>query len=292
METGNPNILDVSRPPRRLTYRVAMGDQERLRGYVEVWWQAVNDLIRLLEKIPADQWSTPTDLDGWNVHAIAAHIAHLEAVMSGADHDDVEIGQPAHVHGMMGTFTEQGVVARRGRSADSLIREIRESATRRHTQLLASPPADPTATADGFAAFIGWSWKTLLRNRPLDVWMHEQDIRRAIGVPGNMDGVVAQHAADYLIESLPVGVGKRVSPPAGTTVLLAVEGSQPYAVSVGEDARAHPMAVLPHNPTVRLGLSREDFIVLAGGRRDPAEVDVEGDETMAELILDAFAVTP
>jgi uncharacterized protein (TIGR03083 family) len=269
-----------------------MNDQDWFQGYVDVWWQAVNDFTQLLETVPVGQWSTPTDLDGWNVHAIAAHIAHLEAVMSGADHDDVEIGQPAHVNGIMGSFTEQGVVARRDRSADSLIREIRESATRRHTRLLAEPPADPTATADGFAAFVGWSWKTLLRNRPLDVWMHEQDIRRALGSPGNMDGGAAQHAADYLIESLPMVVGKRVAPPAGTTVLLEVEGSQPYAVSVGEDGRAHPMPVLPMAPTVRLGLSREDFIVLAGGRRDPAEVDVEGDENLAELILDAFAVTP
>lgn len=269
-----------------------MTDNERVQGYVEVWWQAVDDLTRLLEKVPQDQWSTPTDLDGWDVHAIAAHVAHLEAVMSGADHDDVEIGQPPHVNGIMGTFTEQGVVARRDRNADDLIREIRESATRRHTQLLSSPPADVTALADGFASFVGWTWNTLLRNRPLDVWMHEQDVRRAIGVPGNMDSAAAQHSADYLIESLGMVVGKRVKPPAGTTVLLAVEGSQPAAVSVGDDGRAQKMAVQPARPTVRLGLSREDFIVLAGGRRDPAQVDIDGDEQMAELILDAFAVTP
>jgi uncharacterized protein (TIGR03083 family) len=269
-----------------------MSDQERVQGYVEVWWQAVNDLTRLLEKVPEDQWATPTDLAGWDVHAIAAHVAHLEAVMSGADHDDVEIGQPPHVKGIMGTFTEQGVVARRDRDADSLIREIRESATRRHTQLLTAPPADLTALADGFAAFIGWSWKSLLRNRPLDIWMHEQDIRRAIGEPGNLDSPAAQHSADYLIESLGLVVGKRVAPPAGTTVLLAVEGSRPYAVSVGDDGRAHAMAVAPANPTVRLGLCREDFVCLAGGRRAPAAVDVDGDPALAQQVLDAFAVTP
>jgi len=269
-----------------------MSDQERAQGYVEVWWQAVDDLTRLLEKVPPDQWSTPTDLAGWDVHAVAAHVAHLEAVMSGADHDDVEIGQPAHAKGMMGTFNEQGVVARRDRSPDSLIQEIRESATRRHTQLLAEPPTDLSATADGFAAFVGWSWKVLLRNRPFDVWMHEQDIRRAINAPGNLDSAAGQHTADYLIESLGFVVGKRVAPPAGTTVVLEVEGSEPHAVSVGDDGRAHPMAVPPADPTVRIGLNREDFVCLAGGRRAPAKVDVEGDQAMARQILDAFAVTP
>lgn len=269
-----------------------MSDQQRLRGYVDVWWQAVNDFTRLLEKLPSGQWHTPTDLPGWNVHDVAAHTAHLEAVMAGAEHDNVDIGEPEHVTGMMGQFTEQGVVARKDRDPDDLIREIRESATKRHTWLLENLPADPTALADGFAAFVGWSWERLLRNRPFDVWMHEQDIRRAIGVAGNLDSAAAKHTADYLLESLAMVVGKRVAPPAGTTVLLAVEGSQPYAVSVGDDGRAHPMSNLPSRPTVTLSMGREDFIVLAGGRRDATGVAVEGDEKLAELIIDALAVTP
>jgi uncharacterized protein (TIGR03083 family) len=271
-----------------------MSDQERFREYVEMWWQAIDDLTRLLENVPPDQWSSPTDLAGWDVHAIAAHVAHLEAVMSGADHDDVEIGKPAHVRGMMGSFTEQGVVARRDRSADSLIQEIRESATRRHTQLLSEPPADLTAPADGLAALMGWNWETLLRNRPFDIWMHEQDVRRAVDLPGNLDSPAAQHSADYLVASLGFVVGKRVGAPAGTSVVLAVEGSAPRAVSVGDDGRANPVAVPPATPTVSLALGRADFVALAGGRRTAAdlEVQVDGDQDLAQQILDAFAVTP
>jgi uncharacterized protein (TIGR03083 family) len=269
-----------------------MTDQERLRGYVEVWWQAIHDFTRLLEKVPADQWQTPTDLPGWNVHDIAAHMAHLEAVSSGADHDNVDIGEPEHVHGIMGQFTERGVVARKDRHPDDLIREIRESATRRHTWLLANMPEDHTALADGLAALVGWSWDRLLRNRPLDVWMHNQDIRRAIGLPGDMDTAAARHSADYLTEGLGLVVGKRVAPPAGTTVLLLVEGSRPYAVSVGDDGRAHAMSVLPSHPTVTLKMDREAFIVLSGGRREEAAVTIDGDEKMGELIVDALAVTP
>jgi hypothetical protein len=54
-----------------------MTDQERLSGYVDVWWQAVDDFTGLLEQLPAEEWSTPTDLAGWDVRAVAAHIAHL-----------------------------------------------------------------------------------------------------------------------------------------------------------------------------------------------------------------------
>ena len=44
-----------------------MTDQERLAGYVDVWWQAINNFTALLEKIPPEQWSAPTDLAGWDV---------------------------------------------------------------------------------------------------------------------------------------------------------------------------------------------------------------------------------
>jgi uncharacterized protein (TIGR03083 family) len=269
-----------------------MSDQERLRGYVDVWWQAVDAFTRLLETVPADQWATPTDLPGWDVHAVAAHTAHLEAVMAGAEHDQVDIGEPAHVNGIMGAFTEQGVVARRDRTPDELISEIRESTTKRHTHLLANPPTDPDAPADGFAALVGRSWDRLLRNRPLDVWMHEQDVRRAVGLPGGLDSAPAQHTADYLLESMGLVLGKRVKPAPGTTVVIDVDGSAPVALTVTPEGRATPLGDVPPDPTVALAMSREDFVVAAGGRRTPSDVRVSGDTDLAARLLGAMAVTP
>ena len=116
-----------------------------LTGHVALWWQAVNDFTTLLERVPAEQWSSPTDLPGWDVHAVAAHVAHLESLLAGGRHVDVEVGEAPHVRGTMGQFTEQGVVARRDASPDDLINEIRAAATARHTALLADPPTDPDA---------------------------------------------------------------------------------------------------------------------------------------------------
>ena len=55
---------------------------------------AINDFTGLLEQIPAEQWSTPTDLEGWDVHAVASHIAHLEAILAGGSEETVEVGEP------------------------------------------------------------------------------------------------------------------------------------------------------------------------------------------------------
>ena len=268
-----------------------MSDAQRLARYVEVWWQAIDDFTSFLEEVPAESWHDPTDLPGWDVHALAAHTAHLESVLAGSPEETVEVGEPDHVTSLMGLYTEQGVVARKDRSPDELIREIREAATRRHTALLADPPQDGRAKPDRIFGGIGWDWETLLRNRPLDVWMHEQDARRALDRPGNLDSPAAQHTADYLIESLGFIVGKRVAPPAGTIVVLEVAGSAPYAVEVGADGRAHRTSEVAE-PTTRIAMSRADFVVLAGGRRAPEQVAITGDEAMGAQVLDAFAVTP
>lgn len=269
-------------------------DRERLAGYVDVWWQAIDDFTSLLEQIPAEQWATPTDLVGWDVQAVAAHTAHLEGVLAGAPEEAIDVGQPDHVTSLMGLYTEQGVVARRDRSPDDLINEIRESATRRHTALLADPPTDGTAKPDVIFGGVPWDWSTLLRNRPLDIWMHEQDVRRAVDRPGGMDSPAAQHTTDYLVESLGLVVAKRVGAPPGTTAVLAVAGSDPVAFAVSDAGRGERLPEIPDEPTVGLAMDRETFILLAGGRRTPPSeaVTITGDRALGQQIVDTLAVTP
>jgi uncharacterized protein (TIGR03083 family) len=276
-------------------YPSPMTEAERLSALVSVWWEAVDSFTRVLEHVGDDEWSTPTDLPGWDVHCIAAHTAHLEALLAGRPHEDVEVGDAPHARGMMGQFTEQGVVVRRTETGDALISEIREATTARHTQLLADPPTDPSAPAPGVFGAIGWTTGLLLRNRPLDVWMHEQDVRRALGRPGNLDSAAAIHSADYLMESLPFIVAKRAGAPAGSVVRLEVAGHAPVTAVVGDDGRGRLSAPAEvGEPTVTLAMDRETFVVLAGGRRAarPDDARVTGDTDLGERVLAAMGVTP
>lgn len=272
-----------------------MTDQELLAGYADVWWQAIDDFTRLLEALDPSDWDTPTDLPGWNVRAVAAHVAHLERVLATGEEEHAEIGDPppAHITGLMGHYTEIGVVNRRDADPDAIINEIREAATARRTALLADPPTDASAKPERIFGGVPWDWRTLLRNRPLDVWMHEQDVRRAVGRPGGMDTAPAKHTAEYLAESLGFVLAKKVGAEPGTTLVLELEGSSPFAFAVGEDRRGAALPGPPASPDVRLAMDRESFTCLAGGRRPaPGSITVDGDQELGQRVVAAMATTP
>ncbi len=198
----------------------------------------------------------------------------------------------------MGYYTEQGVVARRDTSPQDLIAEIRSSADARHAALLADPPTDGRAPAPRTPAGIAWNTETLLRNRPLDVWMHEQDIRRAVDRHGNLDSPGADHTATQLAEALGLVLAKRVAAPPGTTLVAYIGGSEPFAVVVDGSGRGRRQSEIPESPTVALHTDRESFVLLAGGRRTPPEgaVRIEGEgpegEELGRRVLAEMAVTP
>lgn len=266
-------------------------DSDELARYFATWNSAIDDALALLDEVPEDEWSTPTDLPGWSVHDVAAHLAHLEHLLAGGAHEDADIGTPDHVTSPMDTFTEQGIVARRERSKAEVIDELRRAVQVRRADWEAAPLTDGSAPAHGLFGAIGWNVRTLLKNRPLDVWMHEQDIRRAVDLPGNTDTPAARHTVDYLAGSLGFVLGKRVGAPTGTSAVLHVEDAGDWAVEIDATGRAQGVET-PESPSVWLGMSIEDFGVLAGGRRHPGHVRIIGDEELAARILDHFAVTP
>ena len=265
-----------------------------LQRYVDAWWEAVGDFTTLAASLSDEDWSRPTDLPGWDVKAVVSHVAHLEGVLGGAPREHADVPEAPHITGPMGQFTEIGVLTRRDASPAEIVDEIRRYAAARHDALVADPPTDPAAPAPGIFGAIGWTTERLLRNRPLDVWMHEQDVRRAVGRPGGMESAGAEHATTYLLESLGFVLAKRAGAAPGTTLVAFVEGSDPAAYAVGDDGRGRRLDAEPVEPTVTLRMVRETFIRLAGGRGtvDTDAVTIAGDTVLGEKVVAALAVTP
>ena len=276
-----------------VTRVTAMTDPcERLVRLVELWHRTCTDFVAFARDLPAAVWEEPTDLAGWTVKDNVAHLAHLESVLAGGPEETVQVEPAPHLTSAAHLYTEQGVAARRDRDLPSVLDELEQAVETRYAALRANPPTEPTAPAPHTPAGSGWDNQTLLTNRPLDVWMHEQDVRRATGRPGGFDVPAADHVVGLLARSLPMVVGKRVAPPPGTTVRLVI-AERSWTVAVGEDGRALPTDD-DGVATTTVTLSPEDFVVLAGGRRTPDRTDpvVAGDQELAHRLLASLTVTP
>jgi uncharacterized protein (TIGR03083 family) len=268
-----------------------------LRDLVVVWRSACADFSALVRTLDDLEWSLPTDCPGWSVQDVVAHAAALEAELAGEPVPPAEVDETAvHIRNERGVYTEAGVVARRDRTPAQLIAEFDDAVERRTGQLAEEPLDDPDAAAPITPGNAPWSWETLLRNRPVDIWVHEQDIRRAVGRPGNLDSPGGRHTQERFAAALPLVVAKRAEVAPGSTMVVDVTGpvSALYLVCVDADGRGRLIDTEPADPVARLTMSTETFTILGAGRREPAAlpVKIEGDEDVANRIMTAMAVTP
>lgn len=269
-----------------------MADEERLSGYVETWAATVTETVSLLRSLQPGDWDLPTDLPGWDVRAVAAHLAHIESDLAGNAQEPVEVPELDHIRSPMGFYTEAGAITRRDWPAERIIDELEASAAARLEALRADPPTDGKGAPPRTPAGNGWDWDTLLSNRVVDVWMHQQDIRRAVDRPGGLQTPGAAHTVAVFVGAFGYTVGKRVAPPPGTSVALEVTPPHPVhvVVQVDDSGRAVPADV--SEPTAGLRMDPESYVVLCGGRGAPTEVAVTGDHDLGHRVLDAMAVTP
>lgn len=260
-----------------------------LEPYILAWRETADALLDLLPSLTDDDWATSTDLPGWRVRDVAAHLAHLESVLAGFDPGPPPA--PAGGTSPSSDYTQSGVDARADRSPEELVDELRRSVEARTERLRDLP--DPAAKPDITPGGVDWTWEVLLRNRAIDIWSHEQDIRRAVGRPGNLGSGGAQVTTRSFAAGMPFVLGKRVAPPPGTAVVWHITGEVPLEVGaiVGDDGRA--AAQVADKPDATLTLTNESFTVLAAGRRTPDQVDVsiDGDEALGRAVLAGMVLT-
>lgn len=269
-----------------------MTDLERLAGYVDAWIASVVDTVALLRSLEPGQWDLPTDLPGWEVRDVAAHLAHIESDLAGNAQQAVDVPELDHITSPMGFYTERGPIARRDWQPERIVDELESSAAARLDRLRAGMPTDGTGTPPRTPGGINWDWSTLLSNRVVDVWMHQQDVRRAVDRPGGLETPGAGHTLAVFARAFGYTVGKRVAPPAGTSVGLDVSGPHPVRQVVQVDATGRAVRADDVDPTVTLRMDLESYVVLCGGRGAPTEVAVDGDRELGDRVLAVMAVTP
>ena len=129
----------------------------------------------------------------------------------------------------------------------------------------------------------------------MDCWIHEQDLRLALGIPGGRGG--RGEAVSLWRVELALGqvLGKGVRPPEGTSVSLVIEGPLPrrYRYEI-VDGRARPIEATTSTTTI--ALDALVFLLRFGGRISTAEVVsaqgtvITGDPALAEAFVGALAL--
>lgn len=264
--------------------------------FIDAWEDTAERLVELGHSLAADDWARPTDLPGWTVKDIFAHLAAVESELSGQPVPEVALPEHLpHVRNAFGQQMERGIEHRRNRPGAEIIAEFTRCVAVRSAELRANPPNDPKAPAVRAPGGEQWTWEVLLRNRVIDLWMHEQDIRRAVDRPGGLDTAGARVTLSSFAAALPYVLGKKVRPPAGTTAVWQVTGpfASTIAATMGADGRAAVLPEPPANPDLHLTMDAETLAILGGGRRLPAAaaVRVQGDNELAARVLAAMNVT-
>jgi uncharacterized protein (TIGR03083 family) len=256
--------------------------------YVQAWREAADDVQRVGADLTDADWEQATDCPGWRARDVLAHLVDIEEVLSADDEPE-----PRRVP--LSEWTKVGVDERREVAPVRLLAALDAAVRRRHAYLTDNPPTDPKGTPPRTPADQQWDWDKLLRNRAIDMWVHAQGIRRAVGRPGGFDTAGAQVTITSFGLGLPYVLGKKVRPPAGTTVVWDIDGTHPaqHAVEMSETGRARPLPEAPAEPTARLGMDTETFVVLAAGRQGPddVEVSVAGDAELAARVLRGMVLT-
>lgn len=249
-------------------------------------------LLDAVDGLDAAGWSTPTGCPGWSVHDQLAHVVGIERAMLGDDPDDVEVPDLPHLRNDFGRAVEVAVQARRGRSADELLTEARETFERRLDALAELDPAALQEPLDGPSG-MRMKGSQMLRTRVFDMVSHEHDIRRALGRPGGREGPHVDIAVEQVVRAWGKLLPSRVDADADAVVEVAMAGRDPVRISLA-DGGLHRGADGPA-PSVTLYLDVSEVLALAGGRDDaPAltAVRVEGDPEFAAQVVGVAPITP
>lgn len=263
-----------------------MSDQELVDKMEQVW----RSIAQLCSSLNEGQWDLPTDCPGWSVQDQLSHLVGSESRLLGLSAPDHTPASTDHIRNDSGMRNEVVVDWRRSWPGPKVLEEFRDVTARRLDVLRTMTEADfdvETQTPIGPGAV-----RDLIQIRVYDAWVHEQDMRRAVGQPGHLSGPVAEHAVGRTAMAMPYAVGRKVQPADGAIVVFQVSGAAGGTVPVEmRESRGYRPDAVPEAPTVRLSMDVETFICLGCGRWDPAEtlaagkVTIEGDRALGETVV-------
>ena len=275
-------MADAERP------RTVLDKDDVLTGLFASW----DGIDGLLAALSDEQWQTPTSLPGWTVHDVVAHIIGTEMMLAGTPTPEADVAGRDYVHNEIGALNEKWVEHLRSESPESMLAAFRDITARRKEMLAAMPVGEWNTVT--FTPAGPDSYGRFMRVRIFDCWMHEHDIRHAVGRPptdADLAGADTRLALDEMAASMPFVVAKKGQAPAGARVLITLTGPVARQIRVAVDGRAALVEDFGGaEPTVGITLDGLQFTRLAGGRPLMAGridgIDYAGDTAAGARIIE------
>lgn len=292
---------------------------QSLPDLVDAFAQTMQAVIVLGRSCVENDLARPTDCPGWTVHDQLSHVVGVEAWLEGHKDPRVEMPRYEHIKNDLGKRVEFAVEVRRGRTGGEVVAELEDVLAQR-LSTLRSPALTATSVISG--PFGPDRAATVVSMRTFDVWAHEQDIRAAMGRPGNLGSPAAALFVSLVMTQLPRLIAKGAGLGPGHDVVIEVTGrgsdvatSQGVRVVLDKQGRPRGQAI-PAAEVVDVGgaqpvlsdgartseqavgsttitLSTDAFTRRAAGRRSVSDTaySVVGNAAIARRVLEALVVT-
>jgi uncharacterized protein (TIGR03083 family) len=244
----------------------------------EAFARAAGKFYDLLRSLSEQGWKTGA-LRGLDVQGLVGHLTGVELDTHRALAGDPAVADAEHVESTQGSAVRQA-----GRSPAQTLDEWRRAAD--HTLELARAAAGDLA-ADGYAHRIAvhgirLPLGDLLLVRAFELWVHDNDIRRAVGLPPSVpDPPVLRLMSDLAARMLPYAAARMGLDPVDVRLVLTGTGGGTWDVTIGQGAGGQESLAIV---TDAVGFCR-----LAANRTTPAELGphITGDEGRAAGLLTA-----
>jgi uncharacterized protein (TIGR03083 family) len=239
----------------------------------EAFSRAADALSLTLGALGAGDWGRPAirDLD---VQGLVGHLTGVESDLRRCLSGDPEAGAADHVKS-----TQPAADRQAGRQPAQTIAEWRQ-AVDETLALVATVGLDESVTLYGVRLPVG----ALLVVRAFELWTHENDIRRACGLPATAPDAPTLALMTRLAASLLPLVMAHAVPGRRTTLHLVLTGAGggTWDVAAGEES-------LPGPERLAIVADAVEFCRLVANRARPAELDlhITGDHGTATGILTA-----